>query len=79
MLYPLSNRMHSAVSARRPARHVPVLVALLALLVAQHLEAAGSIIFDGVNIWVTTPPSVTKLLASSGAIVGTYPVAPPVP
>src|SRR5208282_5927204 len=34
------------------------------------------IAFDGANIWVTndTNNSVTKLLASTGAVVGTYPV-----
>jgi uncharacterized protein (TIGR03437 family) len=34
------------------------------------------LVFDGANIWVTNYQnrSVTKLLASSGAVVGTYPV-----
>lgn len=36
---------------------------------------AGGIAFDGANIWVTNGASntVTKLLASTGTIVGTYP------
>ena len=78
-----------AVSAvnRPPGRRVAVLVTVLTVLVAPHLEAQTSvtypvptfysanpeILFDGTNIWVTGGSnSVTKLLASSGAVVGTY-------
>jgi YVTN family beta-propeller protein len=36
----------------------------------------AAVAFDGTNIWVANAGSstVTKLLASSGAVVGTYPV-----
>lgn len=62
-------------------------VCLLATLIAPYLKADASatypvgtypqgITFDGVNIWVAncTNDTVTKLLASTGAIVGTYSV-----
>ena len=69
----------AAVSAvhKPPIRSVAVLLLALAVLAAPHLKAQTEILFDGTNIWVTGGSnSVTKLLASTGAIVGTYPAGP---
>src|SRR5271157_5456735 len=70
---------------KRPIRSVAVLGLVLPVLVGQHLNAQTivtypvptfysanpEILFDGTNIWVTGgSSSVTKLLASTGSLVG---------
>jgi uncharacterized protein (TIGR03437 family) len=68
-----------------------VLVLILAVLVAPHLKAQAtvtyhvgtypvSVVFDGANIWVANAGSnnVTKLLASTGVTIGSYPVTNPI-
>ena len=58
-------------------RALATLVLLLGAIVTPQLKAQGagpqSIAFDGVNIWVISGSNVTKVLASTGASVGTYP------
>jgi hypothetical protein len=73
---------------KRPIRSVAVLGLALTVLVGQHLNAQTivtypvptfysanpEILFDGTKIWVTGgSSSVTKLLVSTGSVVGTYP------
>jgi hypothetical protein len=79
----------AGISARQrhPVKSLAALGLVLAVLGAAGLKAETSvnypagvgptgITFDGANIWVTNSGSgtVTKMLASTGATVGTYPV-----
>jgi hypothetical protein len=80
----MSHKCALAFFTRLPARGVAVLVLLFAALVAPSLRAQTSVAysvgtvpfalaFDGANMWVANQSSnnVTKLLASTGATVGT--------